>query len=155
MADTFASLKRRIDRFSHEMTDDALGHAIGKMAKDEGVSAASADLGGDPKFSGWAPKLLLRYDIVDRGKVLVYPTRSAAGPWTVAEFGRNASQGPRLRSSRLTATGRRRSAKSMRRWNGVTPAFNTATTTVDQIEKKAPGLVETQVGRAAAKAFRL
>jgi len=154
MAETFASLNIKIQKLQRELTDDALMHTIGKMAKDEARKAASADLGGDPKFSGWSPILTTRYDIVGKGVLSFKPGSSrAAGPWTVAEYGRNASQGPRLRSSSLTPTGRRRSAGSFRRWNGVTAPKHTASEAIAKIEPQVPKLVDKHVGRAIRKTF--
>lgn len=153
MADTFASFNRRVDKFRKELTDDATSHAIGKMAKAEATKAASADLGGDPKFSGWAPTLDTRYDIVKSGVVSFHPSRKSAGPWTVAEIGRNQTAGPRERSSSLTRTGRRRSSKSMRRWNGQTRGKNTASDATAQIEAKVPKIVQQRIGRAIRKTF--
>jgi hypothetical protein len=43
MAETFASFAAKVDRFGKELGDDALGHAIGKMAKDEAKKAAAAE----------------------------------------------------------------------------------------------------------------
>ena len=154
MADTFASMARRVDQFKKELTDEALGHALGKMAKEEATSAASTDLGGDPRFSGWKPTLDTRYDIVGRGKVLLKPTRRSAGPWTVAQSGRNAGDagiGP-LQGPTLTKTGRVSRARR-KRWNGQTQGKGTADDARAAIEKKAPGVVNVQVGRAIRKAF--
>lgn len=153
MADTFASFSAKLSRFQKELTDDAMSHAIGKMAKSEATKAASADLGGDPKFSGWKPELATRYDIVGPGRISFHPTRRSAGPWTVAELGRNASQGPRIRSSSLTPTGRRRSGRAIKRWNGVTQGKNTATDALEAIEPKVSKIVDQRVGRAIRRAF--
>ncbi len=147
MADTFASFNAKVVKFQKELTDDALMHDIGKMAKSEATNAASADLGGDPKFSGWAPTLDTRYDIVGPGKLSFHPSRRSAGPWTVAEFGRNASAGPSIRSSSMTPTGRKRKAKA-RRYNGQTKGKNTATEALNAIEPKVPKLVQSHIGRA-------
>ena len=154
MADTFASFNVKLSKFQRELGDDATMHAIGKMAKDEARKAASADLGGDPKFSGWAPELTTRYDIVGRGRLLLKPgSKRAAGPWTVAEQGRNQMIGPRIRSSSLTPTGRRRSARSIRRWNGRTEGKQTASDAVAAIEKRVPKIVDQRVGRAIRRTF--
>lgn len=147
-------MSRRVDRFQSELTDEALGHALGKMAKAEAETAASADLGGDPKFSGWKPTLNTRYDIVDRGKVLLKPTRRSAGPWTVAQSGRNAGDagiGP-MQGPTLTKTGRVSRARR-KRWNGQTQGKGTADTARAAIEDKAPGVVDVQIKRAIRKAF--
>ena len=154
MADTFQSFAAKISRFQKELTDDATSHAIGKMAKEEADKAARADLGSDGQFSGWPGKLATRYDIVGPGRLLFKPSNArAAGKITVAEYGRNASAGPRERSSSLTRTGRRRSARSIRRWNGVTAGKGTASDALAAIDKKVPKIVETAIGRAIAKTF--
>ena len=164
MADTLASFGRRVDTFQRELTDDALGHALGKMAKEEATNAASADLGGDPKFSGWAPTLDTRYDILEPGKVLLKPTPRSAGPWTVAEVGRNQGNasgfaGPGInRSTGLTARTksggiRKQRARGAKRWNGRTQGKQTASDAIAAIDKKAPKVVESQIGRAIRKAF--
>ena len=151
MADTFASMARRIDRFEKELTDDAIGHALGKMAKDEARRAASADLGGDPKFSGWKPTLDTRYDIVGRGKVLLKPTARSAGPWTVAQFGRNAAGGP-VQGPMLTRTGKVSRARR-KRYNGQTKGKGTADSAIAAIDRMAPGVVDAQVVKAIRKTF--
>ena len=150
--DTFASFSAKVGRFQKELTDDATMHAIGKMAKSEAMKAASSDLGGDPKFSGWAPKLDTRYDMVGPGVISFHPTRRAAGPWTVAEYGRNSTAGPRMTGPRLTQTGRV-SKRRTKRWNGRTAGKNTATDALVMIDKKVPKIVETAIGRAIAKTF--
>ena len=147
-------MSRRVGRFQSELTDNALGHALGQMAKAEATAAASANLGGDPKFSGWKPTLDTRYDIVGRGQVLLKPTRRSAGPWTVANDGRNAGDagiGP-MQGPTLTKTGRVSRARR-KRWNGQTKGKGTADTARAAIEKKAPRVVDVQVGRAIRKAF--
>ncbi len=152
MADTFASFNVKVLRFQKELGDDAMGHAIGKMAKDEARKAASADLGGDPKFSGWAPTLDTRYDLVGPGRVSFHPSKRSAGPWTTAEIGRNQSAGPSLRSSSLTPTGRKRKAKA-RRWNGQTKGKDTASDALKAIDKQLPKVVQQRVARAISKTF--
>jgi hypothetical protein len=152
MADTFASFAKRVDGFQKELGDDAMGHALGKMAKAEATKAASADLGGDPKFSGWKPVLDTRYDIIGPGRISFHPSRSSAGPWTVAEFGRGSSVGPSLSSSSLTPTGRV-SKRRKKRNNGRTKGKGTASDALAAIDKKAPGVVDEQVGKAIRKFF--
>jgi hypothetical protein len=152
VADTFASFNRRVVKFQKELSDDALMHEIGKMAKAEATKAASADLGGDPKFSGWAPTLDTRYDIVGPGRLSFHPSRRSAGPWTVAEHGRNQTAGPSLRSSSLTPTGRNRRARA-RRWNGQTRGKSTASDALAAIEPKVPKIVDRRIGRAIRKSF--
>jgi len=145
MADTFASFGAKVVKFQKELTDESLMHTIGKMAKDEARTAASSDLGGDPKFSGWAPELVTRYDLIGEGKLSFKPSRRSAGPWTVAESGRNQAAGPAI-----GAKGKRGSRK---RWNGRTQGKNTATDALAAIEPKVPKLADTHIGRAIRKTF--
>ena len=147
-------MSRRVDRFQSELTDKAMGDALGIMAKAEAKKAAEADLGGDDRFSGWKPTLDSRYDILGRGRVLLKPTRRSAGPWSVANDGRNAGNagiGP-MQGPTLTKTGRVSRARR-KRWNGQTQGKGTADDARAAIEKKAPGVVDVQVGRAIRKAF--
>jgi hypothetical protein len=129
--DTFASFGARVGRFQESLKDDAISHALGKMAKTEATKAASADLGGDPKFSGWAPTLDTRYEIIGPGRISFHPTKRSAGPWTVAESGRNQGNasgvsGPGI--SQATGETSRTSSGALRkvrgrkskRWNGRT-----------------------------------
>ena len=152
--DTFASFNAKLAKFQHELGDEATMHAIGKMAKEEADKSAKSDLGSDGQFSGWPGALSTRYDILGKGRLMFKPSNArAAGKITVAEQGRNATAGPRLRSSSLTQTGRRRSARSIRRWNGVTKGKGTASDALRAIEPKVPKLVDTHVGRAIRKTF--
>ena len=152
MADTFASFDRRVAGFQKELGDDKMGHALGKMAKDEAKKAASADLGGDPKFSGWAPTLDTAYDIIGPGRISFKPKKRSAGPWTVAEFGRNQAAGPRMVGPRLTKTGRVSKARQ-KRYNGRTQGKGTATDALAAIDKKASSVVEKQTKAAIRKFF--
>lgn len=153
MAESFASFGRRVERFTAELSDDAQLHEIGRMAKVEAEKAASADLGGDPKFSGWSARLDNRYDIVGPGKLSFHPTRRSAGPWTVAQYGRNQSSGPSLRLSSIGVTGRRKRAGAMRRWNGQTSGKGTADDALAMIEPKVVKVVDQRIGRAISKTF--
>ena len=163
MAETFESLNRKIAKLQKELSDDALMHSIGKMAKSEATKAASADLGGDPKFSGWAPTLETRYDIVGEGKLLLKPSRRSAGPWTVAERGRNQGNasgfaGPSInRRTGLTSftkagNVRRSRGPRARRWNGVTAGKNTASDAIKAIDAKVPRMVQQHVPKAIRRA---
>jgi hypothetical protein len=113
---------------------------------------ASADLGGDPKFSGWAPTLATRLRRSGETGLMLSPTRQSAGPWTVAEQGRNAHggfrnlfQGPAL-NMRTGRTSRRRDGslnvrarrtRVARRYNGVTQGKGTATRAASAMERRA------------------
>lgn len=143
------------------MTDDNVSHALGKMAKAQAVAAASADLGGDPKFSGWKPTLDTRYDIIGPGRISFHPSKRSAGPWTVAQEGRNNSgasgfAGPGINAktgaSALTKTGKVRSRKS-KKWNGTTQGKNTATSALKAIDKLLPSVVERLMKQQIRKIF--
>jgi len=164
MADTFASFGAKVARFQKELTDDATSHAIGKMAKIAATKAASSDLGGDPKFSGWAPTLDTRYDIVRPGVISFHPSKRSAGPWTVAQQGRNQGNaggfaGPSINRktglTSLTKSGavRRSRGARARRWNGVTRGKGTADTALAAIDKQVPKIVQQRIGRAISKTF--
>ena len=154
----------QLGRMINDLGDKAMLNAVGMMAKEEAEKAASADLGGDPKFSGWAPTLDTRYDIVDKGRISFHPTRRSAGPWTVAELGRNQGNasgfsGPGInRKTGLTSftkSGgvRRQRSRGARRWNGRTAGKHTASEAVAAIKKKAPNVVNEQVGLTLRKFF--
>jgi hypothetical protein len=164
MAETLQSFGRKVELFQKELTDDAQSHAIGKMAKEAAKQAASADLGGDPKFSGWAPTLDTRYDVIGPGRVSFHPTPKSAGPWTVAESGRNQGNaggfsGPGAnRDTGVTARTksggvRKVRARQGRRWNGRTQGKNTASDALALIDKRLPKLVDSNIGRTIRKVF--
>jgi hypothetical protein len=145
VADTFASFAGKVDRLQKDLADDKLSHALGKMAKAEATKAASADLGGDPKFSGWAPTLDTRYDIVGPGRISFHPSRRSAGPWRVADEGRNSAAGPSIGSK---GRGGKR-----KRYNGRTKGKNTATDALQAIEREAPKVADKQVSDAVRRLF--
>jgi hypothetical protein len=156
VADTPESfIARRLNPFINELEDaklKAIADKMGVRAKALAKEAASADLGGDPKFSGWKPTLDTRYDHLSPGAIGFKPTRRAAGPWTVAEFGRNQAAGPRMVGPRLTKTGRVSKAKA-KRWNGKTEPKNTATEALEAIEREMPQVVDAEVNKAIRKFF--
>jgi hypothetical protein len=147
-------IARRLNPFINELEGRKLKELADKMgvkAKALAKDAASNDLGGDPKFSGWAPTLDTRYDHLSPGTIGFKPTRRAAGPWTVAEFGRNQAAGPRL-SVRLTRTGRVSRARA-KRWNGRTEGKGTASDALAMIDREIPQLVDAEVTKAVRKFF--
>lgn len=152
MADTFASIGAKVERLKKDMTDDSLSNAMGVKAKKLADQAASSDLGGDAKFSGWAPKLDTRYDIVGRGRISFKPTRRSAGPWTVAQWGRNSAEGPSLADSSLTPTGRV-SRRKKKRYNGKTKGKDTADDALVLIDRAMPKVVDAELGRVIRRIF--
>lgn len=153
---TFAALNAKLAGLQRALEDPKLRHEIGKMAKGEATKAASADLGGDPKFSGWAPTLDTRYRLVGKTGLVLHPTRRSAGPWTVAQFGRNQMHGPTTRESRVShVTGKRkRAGRRYRRWNGQTAGKNTAVKAHAAIEPESVKMVEKHV-RSTIRRARL
>ena len=158
MADeTFAQYESRIARFQRELEDQwavSTATKMGVRAKELAARAASADLGGDPKFSGWAPTLDTRFDHVKGrpGVISFHPSKQAAGPWTVAQFGRGQAEGPRMVGPRLTKTGRVSKARQ-KRYNGRTKGKDTADDALKLIEADMPRVVDREVGRAIRKFF--
>jgi hypothetical protein len=142
-----AEFKRAIDKMEADLKERqrATGLAMAEKAKAEGYRAAAADLGGDPKFSGWKPWLELKVKSDKDGAVLM-PTRSSAGPWTVAERGRNQGNasgfsGPGINvrtglTSRTKSGGiRAQRSRKAKRWNGYTQGKGTATEAVARFER--------------------
>ena len=138
--------------------------AMGKRAQQLAQRAASNDLGGDPKFSGWAPTLETQVRRLSDGSALVTPTKQSAGPWTVAERGRNqgdvnAFMGPGInRSTGITARTKGGGVRKVRafkakRWNGVTRGKGTASDAVGQMERELPQIAEKGVRKAIRKRF--
>lgn len=158
MADTLDSFGRKVDGFIGEIEAEklrAIATKVGVKAKQLATEAASADLGGDPAFSGWRPAtnhLATRFDHVRPGVISFHPTARSAGPWTVAEFGRNQAAGPRMIGPRLTKTGKVSKARQ-RRYNGKTEGKNTASDALAKIEPMVPVVVDAEVTKAIRKFF--
>lgn len=164
---SFGAFERDLARLSRDL-DQREARRITKMMAEKGQEiaerAASADLGGDPKFSGWAPTLDTQVKSKSNGQTWLLPTRSSAGPWTVAERGRNVGEtgrflGPginvrtgqtRRRKDGTVARQRNRRAK---RWNGVTAGKNTATDAVREMDRQLPKIAEGEVRRALRGRF--
>lgn len=146
-------------REKYEITD-----SMGRRAQKLAEQAASADLGGDLKFSGWTPVLETRTRRLADGATMLTPTARSAGPWTVAEQGRNQGNaggffGPGINATTgLTArtkSGKVRKvrARALRRWNGTTRGKDTASDAVALMEREMPKLAEQGVRRVIRKRF--
>ena len=127
---------------------------------DEALKIVSAEISGDltqSDFSGWRRgkpiKLEAQSKFLRDNSVIIQPTKGSGGPFTVLNDGRNSTQGPRLRSSSLTPTGRKRSAGSIRRWNGVTRGKGTSEAAVAKIEAAAPRATELGLRRVMSRRF--
>jgi hypothetical protein len=155
---SFAGDAKAFGALAKDLAGDGLARTnreIGERAKRLAAQAAAADLGGDAKFSGWVPELETQFRSLrkpDQG-VLISPTKRSAGPWTVAERGRNqgnaggfAGPGVNRRTGatarRSDGTVRRVRASRGRRWNGTTQAKNTASDAVALFERQLLPLVE-------------
>lgn len=159
MAETFGTFADRLARLEGQLSGAPLKRAmdgIGMAAKKVATEEASGDLGGDPAFSGWQTKaktpipLDTRYKHVDEGKILFTPTPRAAGPWTVAEFGRNSTAGPRMVGPRLTKTGRVSKARQ-KRWNGTTQGKGTASRVLLQVDRLTESAADRHVKTVLSK----
>jgi len=95
---------------------------------------------------------------------MLTPTARSAGPWTVAEQGRNQGNaggffGPGINATTgLTArtkSGKVRKvrARALRRWNGTTRGRDTASDAVALMEREMPKLAEQGVKRVIRKRF--
>lgn len=152
---SFADFGRELDKLGSDLTTRdkyEITDAMGRKAKQLATQAASADLGGDPKFSGWAPTLDTRTRRVDNGATLLTPTARAAGPWTVAQFGRNQAFGPAFVGPRLTKTGRVSRARK-KRYNGRTLPKYTGDDARTLMEREMPKIAERGVRKAIRRRF--
>lgn len=132
----------------------------------------ASDVGGDDRFSGWGRRQGVPLDTQIRqkpnGAAWLIPTRSGAGPITVAEQGRNSlggfrnlAQGPGVnlrtgRTARLadgTVSVRARRTRATRRNNGVTRGKQTASDAVAQIEREIPEFMEERLMVVVGRVF--
>lgn len=134
--------------------------AAGMEGKASAAAAARRDLGGDGKFSGW-PKASLeaRYsDHRDGLGVTIHRAPRSAGPWRVADQGRNqgnatgfSGPGVNPRTGR-TARGARGMVRTVqprrgRRWNGRTVGKNTWSDAEALMISRIPRVVEAEVDK--------
>lgn len=166
-ADAYA---RRLDALARELDRDVrrgIERKAAEHAQRLAKRAASADLGGDPKFSGWRPALDTQVLVKPRATLLT-PTKRSAGPWTVAELGRHTDggvglfQGPGAnlrtgRTSRSRKTGevvvRQRRQRATRRWNGRTLGKGTASDALRDFDRLIPKFMESEIRKAIRTMF--
>lgn len=142
---------------------------LGKMAREDAENAARADLGADGAFSGWRRGKPIPLSVTTRylgkGRQYVGPTGRSAGPWTVAQRGRNADggvggfQGPgvnlRTGLTMRTKTGKIRNSRAKaRRYNGRTAGMQTATDAKIITKRATPERLKRVSDEALAAAFK-
>lgn len=167
-----AEFARELDEMDRNLaTKTALQatRAQAQLAQKIATAVAAADLGGDPRFSGWRPELETRIKPIRGGKGVghvLLPTRISAGPWTVAERGRNQGDGGggaffgpgvnrRTGETARTKAGRVRKVRAVkaRRWNGRTQPKFTATKAVAQMDKQLPPIADKLATRQMRRHF--
>jgi hypothetical protein len=152
---SLAAYERELARFGKELETSErrkITMRQAEAAQQIAREVASADLGGDPKFSGWAPELATQAKSLRTGATLFSPTRFSAGPWTVAEFGRNSKAGPRMVGPRLTKKGRVSRAK-VKRWNGRTEGKQTGSKTLQSVDRVVEDIALDSLRRTTRKYF--
>jgi hypothetical protein len=153
---------RSMSAFVDDLSKSLTPAEIRKITRDQAEAAqkvanrhAARDLGGDRAFSGWRRSAPIPLDTVIRNSkdaTILSPTKRTAGGWTVAEFGRNSSAGPRMVGPRLTKTGKI-SKRRARRYNGTTRGKGTASDAVKVMEKELPKVADKGVTKALRKRF--
>jgi hypothetical protein len=139
---------------------------MAKQAQRIAAKAADADIGGS--FSGWnRGKPIELATQVRAGRefsAILTPTKSSAGPWTVAEKGRNQGNaggfsGPgvnrRTGVTSRTASGALRKVRTTkaRRWNGTTVGKKTASEATAAMEREIPKVAHKGVLAVTRKHF--
>lgn len=156
----FASLEafgRELDRWQQEYertNKQRITRAQAEAGVDIAIGRFSGVLGGDPKFSGWAPEIELQVKETRTAGAVMMPTRTGAGPATVATQGRNQGdvglfQGPAL-NHRTGVTSRNKRGNLIRRrttrrqWNGYTDPKISASEIVSAIDARAVEIAEAE-----------
>lgn len=145
---------------------DEITRRMGREGQKIAKAEAARDL-GDGAFSGWrrGHPIQLATQLFGQGGVTVLsPTKRSAGPWTVANDGRNQGNargfaGPGINPvtgiTARTKSGRVRKvrARKARRWNGTTEGKATADRSQRAMEKQLPKVAATEVRRVISKRF--
>lgn len=166
---SWRSMSAFVDDLSRSLTPAEIRRitkAQAEAAQAIANKSAARDLGGDRAFGGWTRPAPIALDTQIKtrkdGHVLL-PTRSSAGPWTVAEFGRNQGNasgfsGPGIGRNGLTARTksgaiRKVRARKAKRWNGTTQGMGTASDAVGQMDRDLPKIADVGVRLALRKRF--
>ncbi len=164
---SFAAFERELARFGRELEREEKRRITGEQAQAMqriATRVASQDLGGDPKFSGWAPPLDTQLKHLRDGATLLTPTKTSAGPWTVAEIGRNQGNAGGFAGPGVSATTGRTArnkdgslrkvrARKAKRWNGYTAGKGTATKVRRETERLVDEIALRGLRRTSRKYF--
>ncbi len=168
---TWPSMSAFVDDLSKSLTPTEIRkitRAQAEVAQHIASQQAGRDLGSDRAFSGWNRSNPIPLDTRIRsgreGATLLTPTRGSAGPWTVAEFGRNQGNaggfaGPGInRTTGITSRTKSGAVRKVRarraqRWNGVTAGKETASDAVKEMSVKLPKIADAGVRLALRKRF--
>ena len=173
-----AALGRRLDKLTVEIAGDAqlirTADAVGMMAKGK-TSALSggAALGGDLAFSGWRDKAgeLMPLQVAFKrhkkaGAITIHRAPRSAGPWRVAQEGRNQGNASGIAGPGVIQTGpnagttrRRKDGKVAKvrrrkavRWNGTTDGHDSWSQFEKAVEADWLQVVEKETRAAVARA---
>lgn len=172
MADfTFASFSNELGRFADSLSTKVvkeITREMGEQAQALAARSAAGDLGPDRQHTGsgkgWQVPLDTKLIAKPDGATILSPTRFSAGPWTVAERGRNVGEtglllGPGISQKQGTTlrnkNGNVRKVRSFKseRWNGVTAGKDTASDAVSLMKRSLPAVAERGVNRAIVARF--
>lgn len=164
---SFADFERELGKLGKEIETTERRRITMRQAEAAqkiAAQVASADLGGDPKFSGWKPELDTQVKTTRNGASLFSPTRTSAGPWTVAEFGRNKGNaggfaGPGIgRTTGKTSRNKDGALRKVRafkakRWNGYTDGKQTGSKTLQAIDRVVEDIALDSLRKTTRKYF--
>jgi hypothetical protein len=159
-ADAVQKMNKDIDANTKNVAKD-----MGRKAQAIAAAEASADIGGS--FSGWKRSNPIELDTklkTIKNGVVMTPTRSSAGPWTVANQGRNHGNaggfaGPGInRSSGTTSRTKSGGLRKVRafkakRWNGYTDPKHTADRAIARMERELDPIAERGVRKIQQRYF--
>lgn len=156
-------LKALSDEFDGRRARKVLKPAV-KAGKKAAKNVLPRDLGGDHKFSGWDAPFTVESKWTPSSAAVIHPTRNSAGPWRVADEGRNRGNvagfsGPGInRRSGLTSrtkSGALRKTRSFKskRWNGTTRGFGTGDKAAAAIDKAVEPIIDKQVLKVTKRRF--
>lgn len=159
--DTFKSLIKRAEKVQKTLGSDGRTkiavEAAKKVIEAQSAVVASSPLGGDRAFSHWTRKSKITLEtfpkVIGPGEVKIGPKGKSAGPWTVAERGRQSYGKGDVRkvgtyTSKKTGQTKVRTRKVSRAVGGH-GGWGVASKAVDVAAKVGPLWIE----QAAIKAF--